>query len=49
MVVVPASSGVTLQAGSGEGVSAHSNPVPNLPKPTGARGTAIIVCSGKQP
>ena len=35
--VVPASSGAPLQAGSGEGVSAPSNPVPNLPKPTVAR------------
>ena len=34
VVVVPASSGAPLQAGSGEGVSAPSNPVPNLPKPT---------------
>ena len=34
---VPASSGAPLQAGSGEGVSAPSNPVPNLPKPTVAR------------
>ena len=33
VIVVPASSGAPLQAGSGEGVSA-SNPVPNLPKPT---------------
>ena len=37
VIVVPASSGATLQAGSGEGVSAPSNPVPNLPKPTVAR------------
>ena len=37
VVVVPASSGAPLQAGSGEGVSAPSNPVPNLPKPTVAR------------
>ena len=34
MVAVPASSGAPLQAGSGEGVSAPSNPVPNLPHPT---------------
>ena len=31
VVVVPANSGAPLQAGSGEGVSASSNPVPNLP------------------
>ena len=31
VIVVPASSGAP---GSGEGVSASSNPVPNLPKPT---------------
>ena len=37
VVVVPASSGAPLQAGSGEGVSAPSNPVPTLPKPTVAR------------
>ena len=37
VVVVPARSGAPLQAGSGEGVSAPSNPVPNLPKPTFAR------------
>ena len=37
VVVVPARSGSPLQAGSGEGVSAPSNPVPNLPKPTVAR------------
>ena len=37
VVVVPASSGAPLQAGSGEGVSAPSNPVPNLPKLTVAR------------
>ena len=37
VIVVPASSGAPLQAGSGEGVSAPSNPVPNLPKPTVAR------------
>ena len=37
VVVVLASSGAQLQAGSGEGVSAPSNPVPNLPKPTVAR------------
>ena len=37
VVVVPASSGAPLQAGSGEGVSAPSNPVPNLPKPAVAR------------
>ena len=37
VIVVPASSGAPLQAGSGEGVGAPSNPVPNLPKPTGAR------------
>ena len=36
VIVVPASSGAPLQAGS-EGVSAPSNPVPNLPKPTVAR------------
>ena len=36
-IVVPASSGAPLQAGSGEGVSAPSNPVPNLPTPTVAR------------
>ena len=34
VVVVPASSDAPLQAGSGEGVSAPSNPVPNLPKRT---------------
>ena len=37
VVVVPASSGAPLQAGSGESVGAPSNPVPNLPKPTVAR------------
>ena len=37
VVVVPARSGAPLQAVSGEGVSAPSNPVPNLPKPTDAR------------
>ena len=37
VVVVPVSSGFPLQAGSGEGVSAPSNPVPNLPKPTVGR------------
>ena len=37
VIVVSASSGAPLQAGSGEGVSAPSNPVPNLPKPTVAR------------
>ena len=37
VIVVPASSGAPLQAGSGEGVSTPSNPVPNLPKPTVAR------------
>ena len=37
VIVVPAISGAPLQAGSGEGVSAPSNPVPNLPKPTVAR------------
>ena len=37
VVVVPASSGAPLQAGSGEGVSASSNPVPNLPMPAVAR------------
>ena len=34
VLVVPASSGAPLQADSGEGDSASSNPVPNLPKPT---------------
>ena len=37
VVLVPASFGAPLQAGSGEDVSAPSNPVPNLPKPTVAR------------
>ena len=37
VVVVPGSSCAPLQAGSGEGVSAPSNRVPNLPKPTAAR------------
>ena len=37
VVVVLASSGAPLQASSGEGVSAPSNPVPNLLKPTVAR------------
>ena len=37
VIVVLASSGAPLQAGSGEGVSAPSNQVPNLPKPTVAR------------
>ena len=36
VIVVPAISGAPLQASSGEGVSASSNPVPNLLKPTGA-------------
>ena len=35
--VVPASSAAPLQAGSGEGVGASSNPIPNLPRPTVAR------------
>ena len=38
VIVVPAISGAPLQAGSGEGVSAPSNPVPNLPKTTVAGG-----------
>ena len=38
MIVVPGSFGAPLQAGSGEGVSASSNPVPNLPEPTRLRG-----------
>ena len=33
VIVVPASSGAPMQGGSGEGASASSNPVPNLPKP----------------
>ena len=33
VIVVPASSGAPLEVGSGEGVSAPPNPVPNLPKP----------------
>ena len=37
VIVVPESSGAPLQAGSGEGVSAPSNPVPNLPTRTVAR------------
>ena len=37
VIVVPAISGAPLQVGSGEGVSAPSNPVPNLPRPTVAR------------
>ena len=37
VIVVPASSGAPLQAGSGEGVSAPSFPVPDLPMPTVAR------------
>ena len=37
VIVVPAISGAPLQPGSGEDVSAPSNPVPNLPKPTVAR------------
>ena len=37
VIVVPAISGTPLQAGSSEDVSAPSNPVPNLPKPTVAR------------
>ena len=37
VIVVPAISGAPLQAGNGEGVSAPSNPVKNLPKPTVAR------------
>ena len=37
VIVVPASSSAPLQAGSGEGLSSPSNPVPNLPKPTVAR------------
>ena len=47
VVVLPANSGAPLQAGSGEGVSVNSNPVPNLPDR--CEGTTIIVCSGKQP
>ena len=42
VTVVPASSGAPLQAGGGEGVSAPSNPGPNLPKPTAREGTTII-------
>ena len=49
VIVVPAISGAPLQAGSGGDVSAPSNPVPNLPKPTVARAHSIIGCSGKQP
>ena len=41
VIVVPASSGAPLQAGSGEGVSAPSNPVPNLPEPESCKGTAV--------
>ena len=37
VIVVLAISGAPLQAGSGDVVSAPSNPVPNLPKPTVAR------------
>ena len=37
VIVVLASSDAPLQGGSGEGVSASSNPVPNLPKRTFAR------------
>ena len=37
VIVVPAISAPPLQADSGEGVSASSNPVPNLPEPTVAR------------
>ena len=37
VIAVPASSGALLQAGSGEGANAPSNPVSNLPKPTVAR------------
>ena len=37
LIVVPASSGAPLQAGSGEGISAPSSPVPNLLKPTVVR------------
>ena len=33
VIVVPASSGAPMQGGSGEGASASSSPVPNLPKP----------------
>ena len=51
VVVVPASSGAPLQAGSGEGVSEPSNPVPNLPKPTVARAqpSSAAVESSHQP
>ena len=41
VVMVPASSGAPLQAGSGEGISTPSNPVPNLPKPTVARAQPV--------
>ena len=37
VIMVPAISGAPLLAGSGEDVSAPSNPVPNLPRPTVAR------------
>ena len=37
VTIVLAISGAPLQAGSGEDVSTHYNPVPNLPKPTVAR------------
>ena len=51
VIVVPASSGAPLQAGSGEGVSASSNPVPNLLKPTVARAqpSSAAVESGHHP
>ena len=42
VIVVPANSGDPLSAGSGEGVSAPSNPVPNAEADS-------IGCSGKQP
>ena len=50
VIVVPASSGAPLQADSGEGVSAPSNPVPNVPKPTVVRlqWKAVIIQVGRE-
>ena len=45
VIVVPAISGAPPQAGSGEGVTAPSNPVPNLPKPAVARAQSAVEIS----
>ena len=51
VIVVPAISGAPLQVGSGDGVSAPPNPVPNLPKPTvsSAQPSSAAVESSQRP